>query len=512
MRKIRQVLEYRLGNKLSADKTAQVLSLSKGTVIGICQRFTASGLPWPLSDTCTDTELEQKLFPQKPVVVAGDTVPVPDLAYIERERMRPRVSLQRLWEEYNALHPDAMSRASFYRYVNKNRPVKVTMHMIHKGGDKLYVDYSGDSLSYIDRDTGEIVDVELFVCAWGASSYAYAEATLSQKKSDFIGSHVRAFNFFGYIPQALVPDNLKSAVTKSKRFDPILNLLYSEMARHYATAILPARVCALQDKAIVESAVQQAQNFILANLRNRTFYSLTDINRAITEELDKLNHRPMKDYGGMSRLERFEACDKPFAQPRPREPFRVSIIRHNVRVARNYHVQFEKHFYSVSYKLAGQLVDVHLNGHTVEIYHNGMHCCRHLAQPSNYGYTTVEAHMPPEHAFVKGWRPDYFLAKAGEIGPSAAAFVEAIFKKAAHPEQGFNVAQALLRYAKTYSNTRVENACARAVHFKMITSHAIKSIIESGLDDPVKHPIISPVARPATIEHENIRRAQYYNL
>ena len=300
MRKIRQVLEYRLTKKISAEQTALALSLSKGSIINYLERFEQSKLSWPLPETLTDTALEEALFPVAPQAPDPDlpVLPLPDAGYIEKELVRPHVTLQRLWEEYAEQYPDGLKRTAFYDHVARHRSPKITMKMIHKGGDKVFSDYSGDGLEYIDLKTGEIMAADLFVCAWGASSFTFAEASDSQKTRDFALSHVHGLNYFGVAPFAFVLDNTKSGVKKSDRYDPVANPVYGKMAGHYHVAFLPARVRKPQDKAIVESAVLQAQRFILARLRNRQFFSLDEINVAIREELEVLNSRPMKEYGG----------------------------------------------------------------------------------------------------------------------------------------------------------------------------------------------------------------------
>lgn len=512
MRKIRQVLEYRLSRKISADQTALALSLSKGSVINYVDRFEQSKLAWPLPETLSDTALEEALFPVVPQTPDPDLpiVPLPDAGYIEKELSRPHVTLQRLWEDYAKEHPDGLKRTAFYDYVSHHRAPKVTMKMIHKGGDKVFVDYSGDGLEYVDRKTGEIVAVDLFVCAWGASSYTFAEASRNQKTRDFALSHVHGLNFFGVAPNAFVPDNLKSGVKKADRYDPVANPVYGKMAEHYHVAFLPARVRKPQDKAIAESAVFQSQRFILARLRDRRFFSLDEINIAIGEELEILNNRPMKDYGGQSRKERFEALDKPYAHALPDEPFTISKVKIGVRVGPNYHVRFDDHFYSVPYHLVSRHVDIYQVGATIEIYHDNIHVCRHQVGAPNFGYTTATAHMPPSHAFVKGWTKEWFVAQASQVGPATAEAASQIMDKREHIQQGFNAVMGLLRLVKVYSPQRLELACQRATYYKSTTFKTIKSILEQNLDKQSFLPL-PPVVRIEPVLHENIRGPEYYS-
>jgi transposase len=508
MRRIRQVLEYRLGKKISAEQTARALSLSKGSVINIIRRFERSGIAWPLPEELTDSVLEASLFAPEPSTV-DSSIPLPDIPYLMGELARPHVTLQRLWEEYHEQHPDGLQRTAFYRYVHVNRPPEVSLKMVHKAGDKIFVDYSGEGLEYIDRGTGEVIPTELFASAWGASSYSYFEATRTQRTEDFVQSQVRMMEYFGVVAQALVPDNLKSGVKKADRYDPVANPLYERMASHYGMAILPARIRKPKDKAVAESAVQQGQRFILARLRNRQFFSLEEMNAAIREEMEVLNNRPMKDYGGQSRRERFLAVDKPAARPLPAERFKISKLKLGVRVGLNYHIRFEDHNYSIPYHLAGQCVDVYQVGAVIEIYHDNIHVCRHQAGPPNFGHTTVDAHMPAKHvSYVRGLRPEWFLHQASQIGPATEEAVRRAMACRRHPQQGFNAAQGILRMAKVYTPQRLEKACQRLLHFKAVSFRTLKTILEQSLDQQTCLPLTAPPEPP--LLHENLRGPGYY--
>lgn len=507
MRQIRAILTHRLTHNLSLEQTALAVRRSKGSVFNICNRYTASGLAWPLAPELADDQLEAILFPptNQTSPASGDT-PLPDIDYIEQELAREHVTIALLYEEYRREHPDGISQASFYRYIRSQKKPTLSLHHVYKGGDILYSDYSGDGLEYIDIETGECIGVELFVATLAASSRIYAEGTLSQHTHHFTMAHVHAFEFYGGVSACIVPDNLKSAVAKANRYDPTINHLFAKFAEHYGTAILPARVRAPRDKGSVESAVLIAQRRIIAALRDQKFFSLAEVNSAIAEQVEIINARPMKDHGGRTRNERFADCDKPYLKPLPQNRFTISEIKHDVTVGLDYHIQFRKHFYSVPYALAKKKVDVHLDGLTVEIYHNGIHCCRHQLSLKLYRYTTKNDHMPPNHAFVRGMKPQWFIDKAREIGTSTAAVAEAIMKKCSHPQQGFRAAQGLLSLAKAYEPARLENACTKALHFKSTRLADIKSILKNGLDaQQVLHFPLSPA-----VEHENIRGGDYY--
>jgi transposase len=505
MRRIRDVLTYHFEYHRSNDEIARALQISKGSVHNMLARFVASGMSWPLPQAFADSELERRLYPAP--AQETDSM-VPDQAYISQEMTRKHVTMHLLWREYRDACPDGLSRASFYRRYRQSGDLPVDMRMIHKAGDKLFVDYSGDGLEYIIRETGEIVAVELFVCAWGASSYSYAEATDTQKAVDFAMSHVRAFDFFGCVPMALVPDNTKSGVSKPDRYEPQINPLLHKMAQHYEIAVIPARIQRAKDKAVVESAVGFVQRYILGRLRNRRFFSLKEINDAIRPELDALNREPMQAYGGKSRRERFEETDQMAARPLPAQRFILTDVKLDVHVAPNYHVSFDKHFYSVPHIIARKRVDIYQAGDVLEIYHDNCHVCRHRKQPPDYGYTTIDSHMPPNHRFVRGWSVEWFISRAEQIGVSTAAISTAIMKRHRHPQQGFNSVMGILNLAKQYEPQRVERAAARALRLNAFSYHAIKNILQRNLD---KHECTTEQCSvPLIINHENIRGADYF--
>lgn len=506
MRLIRQVLNYRLGKKISADQTARSLKLSKGTVINTLQRFSKSGLPWPLPSDLTDTVLEQRMY-TPPSDTKNISPDLPSRSYFEQELAKKHVTVQCLYDEYAESTPEPVSRASFYRYFNSIRVTKPTMPIDHKGGDLLYIDYSGDSLFYVDRKTGECKDTDLFCCCWGMSSYTYAEVTESQKKRDFSYSHVRAFKYFGVVPHGLVPDNLKSAVSKTCPFDPVINPLYEQLGLHYNVAILPARVCKPRDKAKVESGVLHIQRFILARLRNRQFYSINEINEAVLELLGEFNTRPMKDYGYQNRRERFERLDKPYAQPLPSEPFRITDVKMNVLVGKNYHIRYCDHFYSVPFKHVGKRVIVRRCGSMVEIYYDNQLLAGHLYGICKYKYSTKKEHMPKDHQFVKGLTPGWIIAQASKIGNNTVNAVTAVMQRSEHVQQGFNAALGILRLGKAYSPKRLESASMRCLYYGCVNYRTLKSVLENDLDKKPLNGTSTPNQQTTkTIVHENLRR------
>jgi transposase len=507
MRQIREMLRCHFDHGLSRETIARALGIAKGSVTNVFQRFQAAGLCWPLEPDVSDADLEARLYP--PVARALTSV-CPDAQAIEQELRRPHVTMELLWREYHAAHPDGMSRASFYRYYQAHRPVEPTMTMIHKAGDKLFVDYSGDGLAYVNRQTGEMIGQALFVCCLGASGFCYAESTPSQRADDFVQSHVRAFDYFGGVPAATVPDNLKSGVKRSDRYEPTIGPLYAKLAEHYGFVVLPARVRKPQDKALVENTVLNIQRYILGRLRDHTFFSPVEINTAIWALLEQFNDEPMKGYGGMSRRQRFLQIDQPALRALPRERFLLTAVQTDLRVARNYHVLYDKHHYSVPHALVGQLVDVYLVGGLVEFYHQGAHIARHKKQSANYGYSTTAEHMPPHHRFVQGWSPDYFLGKGSLIGPQTTEVFRQIFARYKHPEQAYKSCLGVLALATHYTPERLEAASTRALHYQSPTYRTLKAILQQSLDQQPLTGASDQQALALPFTHEHVRGPEYY--
>lgn len=505
MRKILDILRLHFSGGLSNQVIADSLRLSKGSVFNCLQRFEAAGLSWPLPEELSQLALKAKLYPKK--VATSDPIPLPDFERILNELKRPHVTRELLFKEYRETFPQGLGRSSFYERLSQHaRETNVTLHQNHIGGDKLFVDYSGDKPAYVDLDTGESIPVELFVASWGASSYSYADVTLTQTSSDFVQSHVRAFRFFGCVPAALVPDNLKSAVLKASFTDPDLNPLYEKMAAHYDTALLPARVYKPRDKAVVESNVLHLQRYILGRLRDRMFFSLAEVQEEVLALVALFNAEPMQLYK-ISRLNRFEALDRPFAKPLPKDDFALQEVKINVKVHVDYHIQFRKHFYSVPFTLAGKYVEVHSDEVTIQIYQDGNRVGSHKKAPGNFGYTTLLVHMPPNHQFWRGLTPEKLLLRAEQVGKAMTLLVQSVLDCRRHPEQGYRAALGILDLVSKYGKERLEKAAARALHFGGNRRRDLVSILDAGLDQVPISQNDAQVKTAATppLEHDNIR-------
>jgi transposase len=515
MNKISRILQLKSIN-LSDEQISAALHISKGSVNNIVQKLRQAQLKWPLPEDVPESRLSE--------VVYGPSVPKkrinePNYALIYEElhkKGNKRLTLQILFEEYQLSCPDGLGRTAFYDGFRAWRRAvpDLYMHLNHIPGEKLYVDYSGDSLSYYDRHNDKEVKTQLFVASFGASSYTYAEVTHSQNQEDWTMSHQRAFTYFGGLPVAVVPDNLKSAVIKPNLYEPELNALYSSMADHYGVAILPARVARPQDKGVVESNVGSVQQRILMALRNRKFFSLAEINQALRDELSKYNDRPMKGHGGMSRTERFERADKPALRQLPAEPFVLSDIKLKVRVDSNCHAEYKKNYYSVPHQYIGKYVDIHQNDQVLEIYFAGEHLCRHEVLNTLGEYKTEQEHLPPnQQAYERSKLHKWYIARGQDIGPSTAKLFEEIIQSKWHPEQGFKSCQGILTLVKVYSAERVERASYRALFYQGYNLCDMRSILEQGLDKESLHvpkEKENQIVTQIQSNHKNIRGESYY--
>ncbi len=505
MRRIRDVLRLKFGQGLGERVIASSLGLGKGSVGSYVRRAQRAGLSWPLPEGLDDDSLELLLFPASSASPDPDR-PIPDWAMIDRELRRPGVTRMLLWEEYRAAHPGGFAYTWFCtRYEAWKGRVRPTMRQAHVGGEKVFVDFAGDMIDVIDPVTGEARAMKLFVAAMGASNHTYAEAVASEGLEDWIGAHVRMFAFLGGVPKVVVPDNLKAAVIKADRFDPGLNRTYAEMAAHYGTAILPARPRRPKDKAKVEVAVQVAQRWILARLRNHRFFSLADLNAAIRRLLDELNMRVMRGYGA-SRADLFATLDRPHLQPLPEIPYEFARWK-RCRVAPDYHVEVDSSWYSVPFGLIRQEVDVRICGAVVEIFHRGRRVASHPRVPGRRSHVTLPEHMPSAHRRHAEWTPARVLAQAARLGPSVAAFCEAVMADRPHPEQGFRTCLGVLALAKSYDAARVDAACRRGLSIRAGSVASIRSILQTGLDKA----FLDEAAEDRPLQHRNIRGQGYYH-
>ena len=500
MRKVREVLRLRHELGLGLRQIARSLGLSHSTVSGYLGRAEAAGVLWPLPEDLGDAELEARLFPGSEG--QGRRRPEPDWGRVHRELRRKGVTLQLLWLEYKREHPNGYQYSRFCDlYRRWLKTADLVMRQVHRAGEKVFVDWAGLTVPVVDSATGEVREAYVFVGALGASNYTYAEASFSQALPAWITAHCRMFEFFGGVPAVVVPDNPRTAVVQSCRYEPDLHPTYREMAAHYGTAIIPARPKKPRDKAKVETAVQAVERWVLAPLRNRTFFSLAELNQAIREGIEQLNARPFQKLPGC-RKGLFETLDRPALKPLPPTRYEFAEWR-KARVNIDYHVEVDKNFYSVPYQLVGQEVEVRLGATTVEVFYQGQRVAAHARSSGKGRYVTEDRHRPAAHRRHLEWTPSRLVAWAGNIGPETAQLVRLLLASRPHPEQGYRSCLGLLRLARQYGASRIEAAAARALAIGALSYRSVKSILERGLD---LVPLPAEASHtPAPLRHTNLR-------
>lgn len=504
MRKIREILRLAWACNQSRRDTAKACGVGKTTVDETINRANAAGLFWPIP--LDDEALERLLYP--PLRSSSSRrLQEPDWQALHDElAKRKHLTLQLLWQEYKEGESAGYQYSQFCElYRHWRRRLDRSMRQEHRAGEKFFVDYSGKTVPIVNAATGEIREAQLFVGVMGCSNLTYAEATWTQALADWIGSHVRAFEFLGAVPLCTVPDNLRSAVNKTCRYEPELNRSYLELAEHYGTAVIPARVRHPKDKAKVEGGVLIAQRFILASLRKRTFFSLAEANAAIQERLTLLNLRPFKKLPGC-RQSRFAEIDRPAMLPLPENPHQFAEWK-KARVHIDYHVELAGHFYSVPHRLVKEQVEIRYTQTTVECFFKGKRVAAHPRSMIQGRHTTIAEHMPKAHREFAAWTPQRIVSWAAETGKATARVVEIILSRKAYPEQGFRSCMGIISLAKHYSRERLEAACSRALAINGIGYQNIKSILANNLD---QMPPPSPPAQ-APVAHANIRGSAYYH-
>jgi transposase len=427
--------------------------------------------------------------------------------YFDKELKRTGVTRYLLWEEYIAKHPDGFKRAQFFHWYSQwRKEVSPVMHFEHKAGDKLFIDFTGKKLSIVDEHTGEIQDLEIFVCVLGSSQYTYVEACPSQKKADFIRCIENALWFYGGVPKALVVDNLKAAVTKSSRYEPKVNEDFADFAEYYGATVLPTRAYKPRDKAIVENAVRIIYTRVFAPLRNQTFHDVASINKAILEQLKE--HNGMSFRGrSYSRASLFKEVESSELDPLPSKKYELKDYA-NGTVHKNSHVYLskDKHYYSAPYQYIGKKVRIVFSNSIVEIYYRQERIAIHTRVKSKYQYSTIEEHIPSFHRFVSEWSSEKFINWAARIGEECKYFIIKILDKKQHPEQSYKSCLGVLHLANKVGNTRLNNACKRALSYQAYNYKIIQRILDKGWD-AIEESTEETIEIPF---HKNIRGRDYY--
>ena len=504
MRKVREVLRLKHVLGMSYRKISEATGVGKTQAADYVHRAEAAGIAWPVPEGIDDADLDRRLFPSPASVPKRAE---PDWPTIQQELKRRGVTLALLWQEYLAEQPGGYSYTRFCElHGSWRKRISPTMRQTHLAGEKLFVDWAGDTIALIDPATGEERRAHIFVAALGASNYTYAEARWSETLPDWIGAHANAFAAIGGVVAVLVPDNLKAGITTPSRYEPGINRTYQDLADHYGCVVLPTRIVKPRDKAKVEVAVQIVERFVLAKLRNQTFFSLAELNAAIRDCVAAINAKVMRRVG-KSRAQLLEMIDRPALKALPNEPY-VYAEWKRARVAPDYHIEIAHHFYSVPSKLIREIVEARVTTATVEIFHKGARIASHAFSPMRNRHTTITEHMPSAHRRYAEWTPVKMMDEAAKVGPATVALFEAIMKAKPHPEQGFRSCLGIISLVKSYGRERVEAACRRGNDIRATSYGSIASILQHGLDKAYAQEA-TPDAPP--IRHGNIRGSGYYH-
>jgi transposase len=504
MRKIKEILRLCWERGLSERQAAASCGVGKTTIREYLDRAKKAGLSWPLSEDLDEASLENLLFPSNiPLDVESRNMPPFD--YINAELKRKHMTLQRLWEEYRENNPEGYQYSQFcLRYRAWAKTLDIALRQDYKAGEKLFVDYAGDTVQIHDPVTGGINPAFLFVATLGASNYSYVEAVLSRELPSWIRSHIHAFEYMGSVPEIVIPDNVRTGVTHPCRYEPDLNPTYQDAMVHYGTTVIPARVKKPKDKAKVESSVLIVERWIVAALRNHTFFSLAELNGAIKEKLEDFNTRPLQKLK-VSRRCLFETIDRPAMKALPERRYEYAEWeKHKVNI--DYHVEVGHHYYSVPYQLRTEVVDARITAATVELLFKGKRVASHPRSYKAGRHTTDPSHMPESHKRYLEWTPSRIVRWAEKSGPFTAELVKEIMERRPHPEQGFRSALGIMRLGRRYGTERLEAACARALILKAYSYRSVESILKTKLDG--KELPAQRATRPIT--HENIRGTTYY--
>ncbi len=514
MRKLKDVLRLRFELSLSHRQIARSCAIGVGTVHDYLQRAEAAGVKWPLPEGWDDERLEAALFAPPPASPASKAKEeeggkaLPDFAKIHEQRQRHRhLTLQLLWEEYKQANPDGLQYSRFCElYQQWRSKLDVVLRQEYQAGEKMFVDWAGATIPIYDRQGGATQEGHLFVAVLGASSYTYAEVTADEQMESWLGAHMRAFEFYGGVPKLIIPDNTKTGVSRACRYDPELNPTYQEMALHYGVGVVPTRPYKPRDKAKVESGVLLIERWVIAALRHRRLFSVSEANQAVRELLAGVNQKPFRKRPG-SRASLFAELDKPALRALPAEHFdRSEWTRARVNI--DYHVAFDNNYYSVPHNLVQEVVEIRSTPTTVEILHKGQRVASHLRSHGHGKALTVPEHRPKSHQAHLEWTPSRMVNWAQNIGPQTAQLFERILADKPHPEMGYRGCLGLIRLAEQYTPQRMEAAAQRALLTGACNYQSVKSILKHSLD---ALPVSKPPAAPATPpRHHFIRGAEYF--
>lgn len=506
MRQLRQVLRLHLEAGLSYGQISRALGVPKSTVGKVCLHARAAEVSWALAQTLSDEALEARLYP--PAVARCSRQLEPDWAVVHQELKRPGVTLQLLWEEYQREHGGRAYKYTAFctKYRAWAAGLKRSMRQTHLAGDKLFVDYAGQTVPIIDAQTGEIRRAQVFVGVLGASNYTFACATATQTAADWVGALIRCVEFIGGVPRLIVPDQARALIARPDRYEPGVGRLLEEFCDHYDVAVLPARPGRPQDKPKVEVGVQLVERWILARLRHRRFFALAELDRAIGELLAELNQRPFKKLPGC-RASAFDELERAVLRPLPASPMVIARFK-RARVNIDYHVELDGHYYSVPHRLVGAEVELRVTSTTVQVLAGSVRVAVHAYSAIKGAHTTLAEHMPASHRAHREWSPAKLIAWGERIGVATAAVVRWQMEHRPHPEQGYRACLGMQRLAREFTPARLEAACARAMAIRSPQLRSVTSILRSGLD---RQPLPPKPAQASLPLHENLRGPDYYH-
>jgi transposase len=510
MNKLRDIIRLKAGGS-SNQSISRQLRLSRTTLIRYLKQVQSSGLSYQQLLALPEAELLEVVSPvvvHAPQADASRYGVMSDLfEYLGKELRRDGVTRRLLWEEYLKKNPDGYRYTQFCHHLSTwQQSRKVHMHIEHTAGEKLFVVFTGKKLSVTNPESGEITEVEVLVCVLGASQYTYVEALPGQKKAFVIRGIENALRYFGGTPRAVVPDNLKAAVTRASRYEPLLNETFEDFANHYGMAVLPARPAKPCDKSLVEGAVNLAYQRIFAPLRNQVFFSMEQLNEAIHSLLPVYNQICFRNRS-YSRKDLFEQVEKPALGALPAESYQIREYS-LARVQKNSHVLLsaDKHYYSVPFRYVGQKVKLYCNEQLVEIYSGYDRIAVHERNYRQYGYSTQAHHLPSTHRFVAEWNAERFEQWAEKVGPGTKAFISGILQSKKHPEQRYKACLSVLSLEKKAGRERLEKACSRVLHYQNYSYWAVLQILDQQLDLLEE----SQEDTPVIPLHPNIRGQAYY--
>lgn len=506
MRNIRDILRLRLAAGLSIRQIRASTKVSVGAIQKLLAKAQALKLSWPLPDELDDKRLAQLFYPNADTTISS-RFHVPDWPQVHQELKRKGMTKQLLWEEYTQQYPNSCYSYSQFcdRYRHWCKQQKRSMRQTHKAGEKCFVDYCGVTVPIINATTGEVRKAQVFVGVLGASNYTYAEATLSQSLADWLSSHVRMLDFFGGCPTMIIPDNLRSGVSKACRYDPLLNPSYQQFAEHYGIAILPARPYKPKDKSKAEVGVQIVERWILARLRRYSFFSLAEVNQCIQALLEELNQKPFKQLPG-NRCQAFEQLDQPALNALPVHPYRYVDIK-SVKVNIDYHIQYQQHHYSVPHQYVGEKLELHASENLITLYLHQQQVASHVRK-HHPGTTTKSKHMPERHQKHQQWTPGRLKNWARDIGPEVLTWVDKQLASKKHPEQAYRVCLGLLNLCRGYPAQRLNNACRIANRKGLERLKQIKSILQSN-QDQLPEQLDLAVELPQ--DHDHVRGPHHFH-